>query len=77
MTTQQVHVENVRQSREKIVAALGGLKPKIAVILGSGLGGLASLIENSVTIAYKDLPGFPVLTVMGHIGELIAGKLCR
>jgi len=75
MTTQQVHVENVRQSVEKITAALGGMKPKITIILGSGLGGLASLIENSVTIAYKDLPGFPVLTVMGHVGELLAGRL--
>jgi len=75
MTPQQLHIENVRQSAEKITAALGGLKPKIAIILGSGLGGLAGKIEDPVTIAYKDLPGFPVLTVMGHIGELIAGKL--
>jgi xanthosine phosphorylase len=75
MITQQVHLENVRQSRDQIVAALGGLKPKIAIILGSGLGGLAGRVENSITVAYKDLPGFPVLTVAGHIGELIAGKL--
>ncbi len=75
MTTQQAHVENVRQSAGKIIAALGGLKPKIAIILGSGLGGLAGRIEKSVTIAYKDLPGFPVLTVMGHVGELLAGQL--
>jgi xanthosine phosphorylase len=75
MTTQQVHVENVRQSRDKITAALAGLQPRIAIILGSGLGGLAGKIENPVTIAYEDLPGFPVLTVMGHVGELLAGNL--
>jgi xanthosine phosphorylase len=75
MTPQQTHLENVRQSAAKITAALGGLKPKIAIILGSGLGGLASKVENPITLAYEDLPGFPVLTVMGHVGALIAGKL--
>ncbi len=75
MTPQQTHLENVRQSGAKITAALAGLQPKIAIILGSGLGGLADKIENPVTVAYQDLPGFPVLTVMGHVGALIAGKL--
>ena len=75
MITPQAHVENVNRSRDKIVAALAGLKPKIAIILGSGLGGLADKIENPVTVAYQDLPGFPVLTVAGHVGALIAGKL--
>jgi len=75
MTKQELHVEHVRQSRDKITAALGGLQPKIAIILGSGLGGLAAKIENPVTLAYKDLPGFPLLTVMGHVGELIIGRL--
>ncbi len=75
MTKQQLHIDNVRQSRDRILGALGGLKPKIAIILGSGLGGLAGKVEDTVEIAYKDLPGFPVLTVMGHVGELIAGHL--
>lgn len=75
MTPQQTHLENVRQSGAKITAALAGLQPKIAIILGSGLGGLADKIENPVTVAYQELPGFPVLTVMGHVGALIAGKL--
>src|SRR3981189_1768473 len=75
MTLQQIHVENVRRSGAKITAALAGLKPKVAVVLGSGLGGLADRIEAPVTVAYKDLPGFPILTVQGHVGALIAGKL--
>ncbi len=75
MTPQQTHLENVRQSAAKITAALGGLQPKIAIILGSGLGGLADKIEQPITLAYQDLPGFPVLTVMGHVGALIAGRL--
>ena len=75
MNEVQLHAENVRQSAAKITAALGGLKPKIAIILGSGLGGLAAKIENPVTLAYGELPGFPVLTVAGHAGQVILGRL--
>jgi xanthosine phosphorylase len=75
MNEVQLHAENDRQAAAKITAALGGLKPKIAIILGSGLGGLAAKVEGPVILAYKDLPGFPVLTVAGHAGQLIIGKL--
>lgn len=69
------HKKNVDQSRDLIQAKLGGLKPKIAIILGSGLGGLADKIEQPVKISYSSLPGFPVLGVEGHSGDLIIGKL--
>ncbi len=49
--------------------------PKIAIILGSGLGSLADDIEDKRAIAYKDIPNFPISTVPGHKGELIFGKL--
>jgi len=75
MNEPEVHVENVRQSAAKITSALGGLKPRIAIILGSGLGGLAKRVEAPVILAYRDLPGFPVLTVAGHAGQLILGRL--
>ncbi|NBR09546.1 MAG: purine-nucleoside phosphorylase [Opitutaceae bacterium] len=75
MTLQQAHLENVRQSAAIITATLAGVQPRIAIILGSGLGGLANQIQRPRTIAYADLPGFPLLTVLGHIGELIAGEL--
>lgn len=75
MNEVQLHAENVRQAAARITAALGGLKPKIAIILGSGLGGLAAKVEAPVVLAYQDLPGFPVLTVAGHAGQLIIGKL--
>ena len=54
---------------------LGGLQPAIGIVLGSGLGKLADLIENPVVVPYKDLPGFPVSTAVGHKGNFIAGKL--
>lgn len=75
MNEQSAHLENIRLSAEKIHAALGGLKPKIAIVLGSGLGGLAKRIESAVVLDYRDLPGFPVLTVAGHAGQLLLGRL--
>ena len=49
--------------------------PKIAIILGSGLGSLADDITDKIILPYKDIPNFPVSTVAGHKGELIFGKL--
>lgn len=75
MNDSATHVENVRLSAAKITAACGALRPKLAIILGSGLGGLAARVEHPVVLAYRDLPGFPVLTVAGHAGQLLIGKL--
>jgi xanthosine phosphorylase len=75
MPDQSTHLDNVRRSAAKIIAACGGQAPKLAIMLGSGLGGLAAKVENPVTLAYRDLPGFPILTVAGHAGTLIVGKL--
>ena len=49
--------------------------PRVAFILGSGLGALADQIENAIAISYEKLPGFPVSTVHGHAGELVLGYL--
>lgn len=51
-----------------------GFTPRVAFILGSGLGALAEKIEDAVAISYG-LPGFPVSTVHGHAGELVLGSL--
>jgi len=75
MNETAAHVENVRLSAAKVTAACGTLRPRVAVILGSGLGGLARLVQDPVTLAYRDLPGFPVLTVAGHAGQLVIGTL--
>ncbi len=75
MSDAQTHAENVRLAAAKITAAMGGLRPKLAIILGSGLGGLARLVERPVILPYRDLPGFPELTVAGHVGQLILGTL--
>ena len=62
-------------SAERIRHRIGDEKPQIAIILGSGLGGLAEEIENAVRVPYADIPGFPEATVIGHVGELVAGTL--
>lgn len=50
-------------------------QPKIALILGSGLGGLADSLQNADVIAYQDLPHWPTSTVWGHAGRLVIGEL--
>jgi purine-nucleoside phosphorylase len=51
------------------------IQPRIALILGSGLGALADVVENPVVIPYGQLPNWPVSTVIGHEGRLVIGKL--
>lgn len=51
------------------------LTPQVAIILGTGLGGLAKEIKKPVRIPYSEIPHFPVSTVLGHSGELVLGTL--
>ena len=51
------------------------LHPRIAIVLGSGLGGLVDYLKIEKEISYKDIPNFPVSTVKGHKGSLIFGTL--
>ena len=72
-------MNNVRETINTAAAfvqeKLGGRKPYAGIILGSGLGKLAQDIEDPVIIPYKDIPGFPVSTAIGHASRFIAGKL--
>lgn len=52
-----------------------GQQPRIGIILGSGLGGLADAVENATIIPTKDISGWPVSTVVGHQGRLVIGDL--
>lgn len=65
----------VEAAAAAILARLGSCCPKIAVVLGSGLGFFTERIQGAVTIPYRDIPGFPEPTVVGHGGELVAGTL--
>lgn len=54
---------------------LAGLKPWLAIVLGSGLSGLAENVEGAIRVPYAELPGFPESHVSGHGGALVAGRL--
>lgn len=63
-------MESVTFIKEKL-----SFEPKIAVILGSGLGDLVSVMTDKEYIAYEDIPNFPQSTVKGHAGRLVLGKI--
>jgi xanthosine phosphorylase len=68
--------EKVDQSVEIVRSrAPKGFNPRIAIILGSGMGDVAKSIKNAVAIPYSELPGFSVSTVHGHAGNVVIGKL--
>ena len=49
--------------------------PHVGIILGTGLGNLATRITEKIEIPYNEIPHFPISTVEGHSGKLIIGKL--
>ena len=68
-------VKRIQDCADYLKEKTGGMKPVAGIVLGSGLGKLAETIENPVVIPYKDIPGFPVSTAVGHKGNFIFGKL--
>ena len=52
-----------------------GAPPRVGIVLGTGLGGLAEAIDVDVSVPYEDLPHFPVSTVESHHGKLLLGAL--
>jgi purine-nucleoside phosphorylase len=64
----------VRRAAEAVRARWAG-RPAVAIILGTGLGGLGREIRTEATIPYADIPGFPLSTVESHAGRLLCGTL--
>lgn len=67
--------ERIFKAADFVKERLDGKVPVAGIVLGSGLGKLADKIENPIVINYKDIPGFPVSTAIGHKGNFIAGEL--
>jgi purine-nucleoside phosphorylase len=59
----------------RTVRAQVSVEPRVAVVLGSGLGGFADDFDDAVTIPYEDIPGFVRSTAQGHAGRLVVGKI--
>ncbi|CAN5279903.1 purine-nucleoside phosphorylase [soil metagenome] len=66
--------EQVQEATQAIQAKWSE-KPKVGIILGTGLGALAEEIESPVKIAYEDIPHFPHSTVKSHAGRFVCGTL--
>jgi purine-nucleoside phosphorylase len=67
-------MEKARKAADVIKAKIKEM-PEIGLVLGSGLGVLGDDVANPVKIDYRDIPGFPVSTVVGHAGRLVIGEL--
>ena len=68
------HSDAVARAAELVRHKLGD-DHTIALILGSGLGGLAERLEDAVSLPFRAIPGFPPVSVSGHAGRFVAGVL--
>lgn len=68
-------MDQYRESADAIRAKLGQFTPKVAMVLGSGLGFLGDEVENPIAIDYRDIPHFKASTAPGHKGLLVFGTL--
>jgi purine-nucleoside phosphorylase len=66
---------NQIQEAMKLLQSRWNGKPRVGIILGTGLGGLAEEIQNALKIPYDEIPHFPISTVETHAGRLVCGTL--
>lgn len=70
-----VRIERIHKAADYIKEQIGDLQPTVGIILGSGLGKLANAIKDPIVIPYKNIPGFPVSTAIGHKGNFLIGEI--
>jgi purine-nucleoside phosphorylase len=75
MVDASAHTYETVSAAASVVRARFGRTPDVAIVLGTGLGGLAREIDVEATIPYADVPGFPLSTVESHEGRLLCGTL--
>jgi purine-nucleoside phosphorylase len=75
MNDMSTYYMQVHEAAEALRGKLGGRKPKLGLILGSGLGDLAKEVSDAVAVSYDELPHFPTSTVEGHAGRFVVGEL--
>ncbi len=71
------HPDDFSRAEEaaQFVLARAALRPRIAVVLGSGLGSFANELVDATSLRYEDIPHFPKSTAIGHVGQLLIGSL--
>ena len=62
-------------SAAQVLLERAGTAPRVGVVLGSGLAGVADAVDDATVIPYEDLPGFPSPGVEGHAGRAVAGRI--
>ena len=67
--------KTIQEAASCVKQRLEGRQPLVGIVLGSGLGKLAERIEDPLVIPYREVPGFPVSTAIGHKGNFIVGAL--
>ncbi|HWT64690.1 MAG TPA: purine-nucleoside phosphorylase [Terracidiphilus sp.] len=69
------YFDQVSEAAQFLRGRLGSLAPRVGVVLGSGLGSVASAVSESIVIPYSEIPHFPQSTVEGHSGRIVAGRI--
>jgi purine-nucleoside phosphorylase len=69
------YFEQVAEAAQFLQTKIGKLRPRVGVVLGSGLGAVSSRVTEAVVIPYREIPHFPQSTVEGHAGRIVAGRL--
>jgi purine-nucleoside phosphorylase len=69
------YFDAVAEAAKYLQDKLGSLTPKVGVVLGSGLGAVASSVTEAVYVPYNKIPHFPQSTVEGHTGRVVAGRM--
>ncbi len=67
--------DTIEEATDVVARRLGKLEPRVAIVLGSGLGGVADSVQRAVRVPYREIPGFPEPGAPGHKGELVGGTL--
>jgi xanthosine phosphorylase len=75
MTRRRNIIDEAAPAAAVLKRRLGRSRPRIAIVLGSGLGSIATSIERPVIVDYAMLPGFPPVGVAGHQGHVLSGDL--
>lgn len=63
------------QEAAAAIRQVTALQPKVGIVLGSGLSGLADAVQHAAAIDFRAIPHFPVSTIPGHQGRLVLGEL--
>ncbi|MFZ0953668.1 MAG: purine-nucleoside phosphorylase, partial [Candidatus Sulfotelmatobacter sp.] len=62
------------ESAAQVILGKTSLRPRIGLVLGSGLGGFADSLSDATRIPYAEIPAFPRSTAIGHAGQMVIGK---